>query len=1459
MSPEVSYKHMNRANGRKQPLFSAAAALVMLVLCALFLAGSAQAWTPLPEDGLAMLSEEQRTLIESLPEGDRPLAYCLLTGTDTLTFFRQYSGYADLIAREGLTSSMATARYMTGTRHPDFSTPEGQAEKQFLLELNIALGGWFCSYNDPADSSISIFYSESLQNKSLEQLTQMRSSLDTGRIFNTTELPMWKRILDAWIVYRGGSAESQTTGNARELLEAYNTGAYPEPDAEERRLLEEMPEAYRLLTYAALTGTDGLSWLRENSPADFETIESYWDMDLSALSEAYGAMASAGGEGGIEAMLLQQLFMLRAKTYVWLQAGTWGLKSRDTIRMQDLARGGDKLVASVETIEGFLDENSASIGWSAEGEMALACQAWLDYFERIMPEEAARERARRREEAARSALLAESEVREWSDTYRAEKGLYAIPAVSSVPEDAVLDDAQIRFLRSVPMRYLPHAYHYLRADLSTEQVMAACVASDYRNTADGLLLYSQSELEAEYISLLTGTVFEDLSGAEAARLELCAEILLCRYQDAGKISFGTMLAEYDNKNSRWRVAYYAEFEDPLQARSIDSLEEQARKEAERADPQVHADVLDAGVTAALAEYKRNMKATPPLDAKGQRIYAATVPEMRAYAAAIVTGVIDPYSGLEYAEMPEQLWARRENKNYGGMSINALNKLLSYYGAPPYHGSSHVSWYTAPNSNLQEIVNSVNQYTAEAVMEAQRILWHRNAEFYSTGGNYHAQLARMSADALYSYRTKLEAEYYSTADTATAELRNWIEQVNAWMDWTGERRTQKEEKEREEAAVWGAAPADPGVPAEDRTYILELSTGTVSGDNIEFFRIVYEAEDGDTRTQYIFPTEDSLRSGYRIAAEAGTPLQVLEWVKTVVGYDTADPYLSESLQSFRTDQFLFTADGAIKNVTEIQAFMRRDGAQGKNEWTCTGLRLYKVDALQGLARYGYCSSDCYIDFRGDLIAELSFADENLQNISWRSSDTLFRFGGDAGTTGYSLSRPEGKREIQSTRQNVIFRIDFADQYMAGLECLASDYQGTNKKSLTRPGGLCEALALQVRYRDTHGAVREVTLPVISSAAAWSVLDGGVSGIEDYAGLAQQGESLGFAGTLPELAEVLYVTPVLGGDAAAAAARITPDPAMPAAAARDSRIAASNGESAAILAIAVYDAARARLSAAYEDGFLRFDFPSIPEKFYRAADITGLRLDAGGAAGRLRMEEYTGSGQLLPRDQQERYLVTLMTDDAEMAGTSSDVVLRLGYEDVDGNEKQTPEFMLRDYAGDYYGYWPASAGDFGYLYGLSSNADGGRSLSVLLPVQDVHRFTSVTIRLAGHEGESIDEWQMKDLSIQTVGSIGARSITWKNVGVAGSAGTSARSDRVFSRSVSGSVIFKLSQGGAVDRAKQRGPGTLHRAERREPGSPFSGRSPPSRRSCSSRAIRRPSTSGPPTWRSGRTWTGATSATP
>ena len=1407
MSPEVGPME-KRIEGLGYRLLRFFGTLAVVLVCALLFAGHARAWTEIPEEAMNGLTPEQQTLIQALPEADRPLCYCWLTGTDVSTFFKQYSGYADLIDREGLKSAYTVGRYINGMRHPDFSTPEGQLEKQFLFELYFGLFGEFGSYTDLTRSSVSTSYSEPLQNRTLEQLQTLRESLDTGRVFYPEEMPMWKSIVDAFITYRGGSPESQTYGADREFLNLYHQAAYVPLEGDEAQLLEEMPEVYKLLTYAALSGTDGLGWLRENSPVSWDFIEQYWDTWYRDLQVEFADVAKTYGTDSDEAMFLLQLFGLRTDHYVWFNAGTWGIEYRDTIRIQNLPRSGDKIMDSLETVKEYLDRNSASIFWDELGaDMGQCCRAWIAYFRRIASEAVAGEWDRREEAeayAARVAGLDWEAIQEKSDAYRQETGAYALPQVTGLPVDSSLAEAEREFLGNVAPRYLPQAYRYLRPDLSTEEVFAACLQGAYRTAAETLLSLNLDGLKETYLELAVKAALEGLGGEDAAQLELCAEILLCRWQDMEGAVFGELLINYDKKKAGWAVEYYtgSSSSDPLGLFSYETLTKLAERRRTQGNSKLLNDVQYARNYDALAQFKKNRKLLPAMSAAGKRVYDATMPDMQVYAAAIVSGLIEPVHDPIYAEMPEQLRQRWLNNNYGSASNSVLISLVGYYGEPDYHETDHPSYYTASDSVLEAILNSVNEYTPEAKAEAQRILWHRSGEFYSTEGNYHAKLHQMSVKALYNYRKEMETKYYAASDAAgIAELTNWIEQVSAWMAWRNERgetysaRTENTDTDTETG--WSGIAPDLSEPAADRTYILEIATGKVAGEHIEFFRIVYETDEGDTRTQYIFPTEDSLHSGYRMAANAGTPKTVLDWVSSVVGYDTADPLHAESLQSFHTDQFLFTADGTIARVTEIQAFMRQDGNSGKNEWTCTGLRLYQVETLCGLQRYGYYSSDCYIDFSGKLLTELRFEDESRQNISWRGSDTLFRFGGSQGTEGYSLVSESGRREVQSNANNVIFRIDFADQYMAGLECLATGYQGSNSKSISRPGNLCEALTLQVRYRDVFGSVRDVALPAICSTAAWSVLEGGVSGIQDYAGLAQQGESIAFGGTLPDLAEVLYVSPVLGGDAAAAAAQLTPGKEMSAAALRDSRIAASNSEMASILAIVVYDAERGTLRARYEDSFLRFDFPTIPEKYYRAADITGLRLDAGGATGQLTMESYTEGTRLLPNDRQERYLVTLYTDDADLAGTSSDVFLRLSYEDVDGNMKQTTEFSLREYAGDFYGYWPASVEDFGYLYSLSSGRDSGsmqgQSLSVLLPIQDVQRFTDVTIRLGRHDGEAIDEWQMKDLTVQTVSSIGQRRAAWKRVTASSNA---VYSDRVFTREVAGDVIFTLSQGGAVD---------------------------------------------------------------
>ena len=1401
----------------------------VVLVCVFASTTHSYAWTDIPEDLWDQLTPEQQTLIESLPEADRPLAYCYLTNTDILTFLSKYSGYADLIAREGLTSGIRVGKYLTGNTHSDFSTPAGQAEKQFLMELYFGVSNSFGSYRDLSQSTTSVWYMDKLQNYTLEKLQEKRTSLEAGRIFNEEELPMWKSIIDAWIVYRSGPDNTPVSGPDREIYNRYLYSAYPVLDDDLQQLVNEMPEVYKLLTFASVSHTDGLAWLRRNSSVSFDTISKYWSMSRADLDTAYRDLAAAGNADGKEGMFILQLYALKGNTYPMFNAGTWGIDYNDTIRMHLLARSGEEIASSYETVREYLDRNSASLYWTAGCDMELACRAWMDYFSRIAPQavsDAEKARIEREETAARLAGLDWTSAQERSESYRQENGKYSTPSVNRIPGVSDLDQAQIALLNAVPARYIPHVYHYFRPDLDTAAVMALCVTDDQKSVCEELLALDRSGLESEYTSLAGKASVSDLDSSEAVRLEFCAQILLCRVQDEGMESFGSLELEYNKKTGSWNVIYRTLSYDLYsnQGSGISNILDGA----ENMDQSVLFVSQRVQLFTALAEYQKDLKVDPfavayrsrkwgsltlsdeVLEA-AKRVKDATVSDMQVYATAVTTGLIDMDSSLVYAEMPEQLWDRRQNGDLGGTDQKTMNTLVSFYGAPPYRDTMHQSFYTMSDGALQTIVASADSYSEEARAEAQRILWHRRAEFYSVNGSKHAQLSRMTTEELTSYRTQIEAEYFASSDQKyTAELQQWMEQINAWMAW----------KSAVEPQISYSGGMSPGSSSSDgsgpsnypsggsyqdddltRPYILEISTGEVSGDNIEFFRIIYETANGDMRTQYIFPSEDSLKTGYRAAEAVGSPERLLDWVHTAAGYTAEGPDSAKALQSYHTDQFLFNADEEIVKVSEIQAFMRRDGINGgKNEWTCTGLRLYKVDKLQGLARYGYYSSDLYIDFSGSLVAEVAFDSDAFKNISWRNSDTLFRFGGEKGEFGYSLTASSGDRSIQSSSPNVIFRVDLADQYMAGLECLATD-NGTDNKSIARPGNLCEALALVVRYRDVYGSVRETTLPMIVSAASWSVIDGNINSIADYAGIAQQGNTIGFEGVLPDLDEVLYVSPVIGGTAAASAARITPDSSMSAAADRDRRIKDSDSESANILCIAVYDASKGSLTAEYKDSFLHFEYPSLPEKYYSAADITGLRVDAGGAVSMLEMKSFTQSSSLLPVDRSERYMITLVTDDVEMAGTRSDIMLRLNYTDINGNTKQTPEYSMRSYAGDFYGYWPSTADDFGYIYGVSSisenNTVTGRSLSVIIPLQGVQRFTSATLRLVSPDGRQIDEWQMKDLIISTVKSVGSRSVSWADVRVPGNAADgTARSDRLITRSVEGSIIFDLAFGGPVD---------------------------------------------------------------
>jgi len=779
-------------------------------------------------------------------------------------------------------------------------------------------------------------------------------------------------------------------------------------------------------------------------------------------------------------------------------------------------------------------------------------------------------------------------------------------------------------------------------------------------------------------------------------------------------------------------------------------------------------------------------------------------------------------------------------------------ILALYGAAPYfnakdptffvefagtypatfgwasRSSSELYWYWDPARGAQTCLEAGVVY-AQALLNPNGSGTNGVPHFLSNRGNYHYPLGHRTSAQLSEYYTEMEAEYKAATDPEDErELREWLELIDAWIEC---RRTLELSRTGESVTDESSYAATGLSDAKVNTYLLEVGTGAASGAKVEYLKVLYSTKDGAQRTAYVFPQHDSLAKSYQTAAKQGTGRAAARWVEMNLGYKVGDGTERKGLQSFKTDQYFFEAYGEIASIDEVQAFARQDKtAAGGNNWTLYGVSVYRVDGVRGVERYGYYSSDVYIDFDGALAARVSFDGDTTypgqaagggdrvvlgkyHDLNWTGSDTLFRFGGAFTTFGYELQtsgfRNGGARQGTMADSNVIIRIDFADKYMAGLESLSTNYKGD--KTIGGAGNVCEALALQVRYIDTLGGTRQATLPVVTSAAAWLSERRTVDVKQNYAGLAQQGESIAFPCSLPEFSEMVSVTVVNGAGAAAEAAGITPVADFKGAAERDRRIRESDGDRVAITGISVYQAPESALSASTESGFPRFTIDASPVQYYVSSTDEGTGVTAGTSvtmmsdayADRSRgaeqagqyLRSYTQGSRISPYNREERYLVTLYTDDVEHAGTTSDVVLRLRYTDLDGVEHETPDFFAREYAGEYYGYWSASAEDYGYRYGMAvTQADGafrGGEMKFIVPVQNVRSFTGATLRLVGSDaaGRSGDEWQMKDLSIQTVEDVGLRTLRWAAVDNSG-----GQSDRILDRRVAGREIFRLSTMGA-----------------------------------------------------------------
>ena len=321
-------------------------------------------------------------------------------------------------------------------------------------------------------------------------------------------------------------------------------------------------------------------------------------------------------------------------------------------------------------------------------------------------------------------------------------------------------------------------------------------------------------------------------------------------------------------------------------------------------------------------------------------------------------------------------------------------------------------------------------------------------------------------------------------------------------------------------------------AVENTYILEVSSGTRQGggtaDNVLYFIIHYTTDKQEQRTLVLVPGEDAISKGFNAASAQGNRDARRQEVYDVFGYNTAELNTKKGLGSVATDQFMFTTVDAVERFDKIQIFGRRDEEHGN--WSCQGMRIYRVDTLYGLEMYGWYSDTGFIDFAGALVCDVVMP-LGGSTFKWTSSAGIYEVTPTSSkATLYMM--PNGGTRVESQIHNrVVFRIDFADVAGAGFESLAGVYtEGKTRISELR---FCETAAINIRYTDLYGCVREVALPLVINALG-QIME--VLGDAYIAEFAQQGDTIAIPATLPYFKSLDSVSLTLGEEKAAAAAHI-----------------------------------------------------------------------------------------------------------------------------------------------------------------------------------------------------------------------------------------------------------------------------------------------------------------------------------
>ena len=522
---------------------------------------------------------------------------------------------------------------------------------------------------------------------------------------------------------------------------------------------------------------------------------------------------------------------------------------------------------------------------------------------------------------------------------------------------------------------------------------------------------------------------------------------------------------------------------------------------------------------------------------------------------------------------------------------------------------------------------------------------------------------------------------------------------------------------------------------ENTYAVVVTTGNSAGENVSYFGLQYVDTDGYTHVEHVFPHRGGLKNSLS---------------KVLNSSYNAD---ERPLGRGKTNTYFFEPQYEVAEVVGLDIYCQ--GTQGNlYSWDVSGLRIYQVDQLIDILSNG---EDNTIRFNGTQIAYLEERNGNGGiTFSW-TGNSLFQLRQDRESSHQLVF--ESVPYTMEGDYNYAVRVDFADVADAGIEQLNQSYNAMNA---LRDLNFGEYLAIQIEYMDIYGDSRCVTQPVVKSTISHMLVNG-ISGDAKIAGFAQQGDTVVFECTMPNMMEVHAVMLYTGAEANT----VLTQPV-------------ASSESVAITGVSVYNSSEVSVSLpAIENSACgpEYTFSTDPLFYHTATSVEGETI-AADSSHYVSMRPYEKGAVLKPSEKSEKYLIELFADSAQIMGVPDDVRVSLQYMDMAENARESEVFSVRNRAKDFYGYWPASGEDFAYTGQI--NRETG--ISFVAELSQVEHFTGVKVSVP----EGSPDWQMAGFRVTRVDQLSKRFCIWEDV-----VSQNAASNRRYYREVEGSMVFSMNE--------------------------------------------------------------------